>query len=135
MSFAKSSSIYALAIGIMMLCMWAFFIIAGMVPEFNTKPAEITLHLVAEFATAGALILSGIIMLNKKPAGKWLYPLSTGMLLYTLVVSPGYYIQSGDYGFVIMFGVLIILSLVFLGIHLKHIKNNLFRMRGGNADD
>ncbi|MDX1357291.1 MAG: hypothetical protein R3232_00520 [Clostridia bacterium] len=134
MSFAKSSSIYALAIGIMMLCMWVFFIIAGMVPEFESRPVEITLHLVAEFATAGALIFSGIIMLRKNPIGKWFYPLSMGMLLYTLVVSPGYYIQSGDYSFVIMFGVLIILSLVFLGIHLKHIRNNSFKL-GGNTDD
>jgi hypothetical protein len=124
MIFAKSSSIYAIAIGVMMLCLWTFFIATGMVPEFETKPAEIILHLIAEFTTAASLVISGIVMLKNRPAGKWLYPLSTGMLLYTLIVSPGYYIQSSDYGFVIMFGALIVLSLVFLWVHLRFIKTN-----------
>ena len=122
MNFAKSSSIYALVIGIMMLCMWVFFIATGMVPEFETKPAEIILHLIAEFTTAIALIVSGIIMLKSRSFGRWLYPFSIGMLIYTLIVSPGYYIQSGDYGFVIMFCILIVLFLIFLGIHLNYIK-------------
>jgi len=119
MSYSKSSSIYSLIVGIMMLCMWLFFIFTGMVPEFDTKPAEIILHLAAEFTTAFALIFSGIVTLKGLPSGKWLYPFSIGMLVYTLIVSPGYYIQSGDYLFVAMFGILIILSIIFLFKHLK----------------
>jgi len=102
--------------------MWLFFIIAGLVPEFETKPAEIILHLVAEFTTAFVLIASGIVTLRGLYSGKWLYPFSIGMLMYTLIVSPGYYLQSGDYPFVIMFGVLLILSAVFMYIHLKFLK-------------
>lgn len=119
MSYSKSSSVYSVIVGIMMLCMWLFFIFAGMVPEFDTKPAEIILHLTAEFTTAFALIFSGIVTLKGLPSGKWLYPFSIGMLVYTLIVSPGYYIQSGDYLFVAMFGILIILSIIFLFKHLK----------------
>lgn len=119
MSYSKSSSIYSFIVGIMMLCMWLFFIFAGMVPEFDTRPAEIILHLAAEFTTAISLIVSGIVTLKGLPSGKWIYPFSIGMLIYTLIVSPGYYIQSGDYIFVAMFGALIILSFIFLVKHLK----------------
>ncbi|GAI87843.1 unnamed protein product, partial [marine sediment metagenome] len=38
------------------------------------------------------------------------YLLSMGMLIYTLIVSPGYYIQSGDFIFVAMFAVYIIIA-------------------------
>lgn len=119
MGYPKSSSIYSLIVGIMMLCMWLFFIITGMVPEFDTKPTEIILHLFAELTTAVALIISGIVTLKGLPSGKWLFPFSIGMLMYTLIVSPGYYVQSGDYLFVVMFGLLIILSIVFLFKHLR----------------
>lgn len=122
MKYARSSSIYALVVGALMFCAWMFFIFAGMVPEFETKPAEIILHLVAEFSTAAVLITSGIIMLKGLNSGKWLYPLSIGMLMYTLIVSPGYYLQSGDYAFVFIFGALLVLSALFLYIHLKQIK-------------
>lgn len=122
MKYAKSSSVYALIVGIMMMCMWLFFIIAGLVPEFETRPAEIILHLIAEFSTAIILIAASIITLKGLKCGTWFYPLSIGMLMYTLIVSPGYYLQSGDLIFVFMFGILIVLSVLFLYIHLKYLK-------------
>lgn len=125
MKYSKACAVYALVIGIMMLLMWLFFIIAGMVPEFESKPAEISLHLAAEFITAGALIASALVMIKGHSSGKWLFPFSIGMLMYTLIVSPGYYIQSGDIPFVIMFGTLIVLSIIFLAIHLRHMKKSL----------
>jgi len=46
------------------------------------------------------------------------------MLVYTSIVSSGYYLQSGDLIFVIMFGILIVLSILFLYIHLKFLKDS-----------
>ena len=114
MKFKKACSIYVIVVGILMFLMWSFFLINGMVPELETKPAEIALHLFAEFATALLLIFAGVLALKSSPHAKWIYPLSIGMLIYTLIVSPGYYIQSGDYLFVAMFAVLFVLSIVFL---------------------
>lgn len=122
MKYSKASSIFALIVGMMMLFMWVFFIVAGLVPEFETRPAEIILHLIAELTTAAVLITAGLITLKGFACGKWLYPFSIGMLMYTLIVSPGYYLQSGDYTFVAMFAVLFILSIMFLSIHLKSMK-------------
>jgi len=53
-----------------------------------------------------------------------IYVLIVGMLMYTLIVSPGYYLQSKDLIFVIIFGVLIVLSILFLYIHLKYLGDS-----------
>ncbi len=53
-----------------------------------------------------------------------IYVLIVGMLMYTLIVSPGYYLQSKDLIFIIIFGVLIVLSILFLYIHLKYLGDS-----------
>lgn len=118
----KPCSIYAIVVGVMMLAMWLFFLIAGMVPEFETKTAEILLHLTAEFLTAISLITAGFVVLKGIKGWKWMYPFSMGMLMYTLIVSPGYYLQSGEYAFVAMFAVLVVMTALFLGMYLKQSK-------------
>ena len=40
--------------------------------------------------------------------------LSMGMLLYTIIVSPGYFAQLGQWVFVLMFAVLIALTVLFV---------------------
>lgn len=107
----KAVSIYALVVGIMMLCMWVFFIISGSVPEFESKPWEIILHLIAEFATAILLIAAAITELKKHRLGKPLLLVGFGMLLYTVIVSQGYYAQRGEVLFVAMFLVLTVLTI------------------------
>ena len=112
-------AIYSLFIGILMIVMWGMFILTGQVPEMATKPAEIMLHLVAEFTTATLLIFGGIGLLKKIKIGYNLNLVALGMLLYTLIVSPGYYLQKGDWVFVGIFTLLFIVTLIFLIISLK----------------
>ncbi len=112
-------AIYSLFIGILMIGMWSMFILTGQVPEIATKPAEIMLHLLAEFITAVLLIGGGIGLLKKMKIGYNLNLVALGMLLYTLIVSPGYYLQKGDSVFVGIFTLLFILTLVFLIISFK----------------
>ena len=111
----KAVSVYSLVVGIGMLCMWLFFIAAGSVAEFETKPAEITFHLIAEFGAALMLVIAAILSLGKKPAGKPLLLAALGMLLYTVIVSPGYYVQRGEIPFAVMFFVLAVLTAVAIG--------------------
>ena len=119
--FSKFTAFYAFCVGVLMLAMWTFFLIAGMVGELETRPAEIVLHLVAEFSTAVMLILSGILMLRRAFTGALLAPFAMGMLVYTIILSPGYYIQRGETAFVAMFTVLLIATIGFLVYHLKHV--------------
>lgn len=112
-------AIYSLFIGILMIGMWVLFILNGQVPEMTTKPAGIMLHLLAEFTTAILLIIGGIGLLKKIKIGYNLNLVALGMLLYTLIVSPGYYLQRGDWVFVGIFALLFIFTLIFLIISFK----------------
>ena len=64
MSYPKSSSVYALAVGVMMVAMWIFFIASGQVPELEHRPVEIMFHLTVEFTTAAVLITAGAASLS-----------------------------------------------------------------------
>jgi hypothetical protein len=108
-----------------MIGMWIMFYCTGGIPELNTKPAEIGLHITGEMITAVVLIIGGYAIFTKKSWGLQVYTLSMGMLLYTLIVSPGYYIQRGEIPFIIMFSVLFLLSVFF--IILLVIKREDFR--------
>lgn len=102
-----------------MLLMWMMFYLTGSIPELVSEPARITMHLLAEFVTAGTLIIAGWGLLKSKAWGVDLYLLATGALIYTLIQSPGYFVQNGEMGFVVMFAVLIILALIILAGVLK----------------
>jgi hypothetical protein len=99
--------------------MWSMLILTGQVPEMATKPVEIMLHLLAEFTTALLLIGGGIALLKKIKIGYNLNLVALGMLLYTLIVSPGYYLQRGDWTFVGIFALIFIFTIIFLIISFK----------------
>ena len=103
---------FSLVVGILMIGQWAFFLLAGQVPELQAEPIAFAFHLAAESVTAAALIASGVLVLRGSPVGPGLGLIATGLLLYTVIVSPGYFAQHGDWSLVVMFGVLFALSLV-----------------------
>jgi peptidoglycan/LPS O-acetylase OafA/YrhL len=114
MDTRRAVAAYSVLIGIMMAAMWTVFALTDQIPEIDTKPREIAFHLAAEFLTAFALIAGGLGLALKR---SWGFPLNTtalGMLAYTVIVSPGYYAQKENYAFVGMFGVLMLLTLVFV---------------------
>ena len=108
----KVSSVYSLFMGISMLAMWLMFYFTNSIPEIQTKPVELGLHVVAEVSTALLLIIGAIGLLLKKSWGLKTYLISMGMLLYTLIMSPGYFLQKGEIPFVIMFMVFLMLAIV-----------------------
>lgn len=105
----------ALVIGTTMLAQWVFFIVAGQVPEFETEPIAIVFHLVAEFATAGALLVSGILLLRRARHAVELALVAFGMLVYTSVNAPGYFAQLGEWPLVAMFGVVLAVAVGAIG--------------------
>ena len=106
------ASIFAMVVGVGMIGQWLFFLATGQVPELKTEPLRIHFHLAAEFATAIALLIGGIALLTDRSWARWFYLLAVGMLLYTVIVSPGYFAEKGQWAFVGMFAVLLLLALV-----------------------
>jgi hypothetical protein len=106
MEFAGWSS---LAVGVLMLMQWGFFLATGSVPEVSTEPVALGFHLVAEAATAITLLSSGW-MLVRRQGGVVLGLVANGMLIYTVIVSPGYFAQLGQWPLVGMFAALLVVA-------------------------
>ena len=116
---SKFASIYAVVVGVLMIVMWSFFIISGQVPELQTKPAEILLHIADELLTALLLVLSGVLVLRRIQWANLVLLIAFGMLFYTMIVSPGYYIQNEAPAFVVMFALLLAVGLFAAVVHIR----------------
>jgi len=112
---------YAIIVGLLMFGQWGFFLATKQVPELKTEPVRIAFHLAGEFLTAGALIAGGVGLLTGSVWGPQIYPVAVGMLIYTVVVSPGYFAQKRGWPLVGMFAVLLTLALVSLGLFFSEI--------------
>ncbi len=111
---------YSLLVGILMFGFWGF-LVATKQAELDQRPWDMRLHLAAEFATAALLILSGASGFLGIAGLATVSPVALGMLLYSVVNSPGFYAGRKNWPMVGMFAVLAVLtaaavaSLVFLG--------------------
>jgi hypothetical protein len=98
---------YGILVGLLMISQWTFSILSGGVPEFQTAPWAIGFHLAAELSTALALITGGLATLRSIVRGRPLLLVGLGMVIYSEIVSPGYYAQLGQWAFVAMFAVVL----------------------------
>jgi hypothetical protein len=99
---------YGIIVGILMIAQWTLSIVSGGVPEFQTEPWRIGFHLAAEFSTAILLILGGIAVLRSAAWGRAVLLIGLGMVIYSEIVSPGYFAQLGGWPMVGMFLVLLV---------------------------
>ena len=98
---------YGILVGFLMITQWTISILAGSIPEFQSAPWEIAFHLAAEFSTAIVLIVGGIALLRSIAWSRLVLILGLGMVIYSELVSPGYFAQLNEWAFVAMFGVLL----------------------------
>ena len=84
MKIKTMAAIYSILIGVSIIGMWTILYITGSIPEFDTEPMRIGMHLVAEIATGIILILGAYGLLNNKRWGYNVDLISMGMLIYTL---------------------------------------------------
>jgi hypothetical protein len=103
----KFSAWYGIIVGFIMIAQWFFFLATGSVPEMQSEPWRIALHLAAEFTTALMLIVSGIATLKSTAWGKKVLLVGLGMVIYSEIVSPGYFAQFGQWALVGTFAVLL----------------------------
>ena len=115
----RAAAIYAIVVGVLMFGQWAMFLVTGNVPELQTEPIRIAFHLAGEFTTAALLVVGGFGLLTLRKWGYHVFLLALGMLLYTIIVSPGYFAQSGQWVFVLMFAVLVALTVLFVVLALR----------------
>jgi hypothetical protein len=108
------AAVSAIVVGLGMIAQWSISLARGQVPELDTEPIRIRFHLAAELVTALALIGSGIGMLAGCALCRQFYLIAAGMLIYTVIVSPGYFAQQGNWALPAMFAAILVLALVSL---------------------
>jgi hypothetical protein len=107
---------YAVAVGLLMAGWWALALRGGALDRPDRSRTELGLHLAAEFLTAALLVLGGTVLLVADTAGVVLVAL--GMLLYTVIQSPGYFLARREREPAVMFAVLVVTTLGAIGVLL-----------------
>ena len=110
---------YGIIGGMLMFGQWVFFLVTQQVPELETEPVRLAFHLTGEFVTAVVLIAGGVGLLAHTTWGRMIYPVAIGMLIYTVIVSPGYFAQKHVWPQVGMFAVLLVLALTGLALFFQ----------------
>ncbi len=101
----------SLAIGVLMVAQWSVSLVTGAVPEVHSEPVRLAFHLAAEAATAAALMAAGIALLRGRRGAWKLGLVANGMLVYTVIISPGYFAQKGQWPLVGLFALLLLVAL------------------------
>ncbi|MCC7232683.1 MAG: hypothetical protein IT242_07045 [Bacteroidia bacterium] len=99
--------------------MWSILLVAG---ETDGGQTEIMIHLVSEFLMAGISITAGILLLQRVRAGRHLAFMALGMLVYSELNTIGYYADIGQWNFVFLFSVLILISLFAISVLIYTIR-------------
>ncbi len=103
-------SIYSIIVGVAMIAVWSVLWGVGAIPEMATKPLEIAMHLTAEFTTAALLVVSGFGLLAGARWANRVNVFASGMLVYSLIQSPGYYLQRNATILVLAFAVCFLIT-------------------------
>jgi hypothetical protein len=108
MAFA---AVFAIMVGLGMIGQWTASYLSKQIPELESEPIRIWFHIAAEITTALCLIGAGSGLLAKTNWSIPLYLVASGMLFYTSIVSPGYFAQKGQWGWLVMFGIILVLGI------------------------
>jgi len=112
------AAVHAILVGIFLVSQWVHYLSIKQVSELETEPAKILFHLAAEFITAGALLVGGWGLLTDRSWGRQVYLISMGMLLYTVIDSPGHFVEIRNWLMVGVFVILLASTLIMLHLAL-----------------
>jgi hypothetical protein len=108
------TALFQMLIGFGMIFIWVLLFLTDQIPELETEPFRIVMHITAEVITGLLLLGSGIWLLIRKHPHKVFFYLSFGCLIYTLIVSPGYYAQKGEWSTFVVFLAILIFAVALL---------------------
>ena len=106
------SGIYAIVIGIGILGLWLMLYRTNQIPELETAPVEIKYHLTAEVVMGLLSLISGILLLMNLTWASSFFILAMGFIIYSIINSAGYYAERKQWSFVLMFGIILIVSVL-----------------------
>lgn len=106
------SGVFVVVAGLGIMGFWTLALVRNGVPEVKTEPIRIAAHIIGEYITAIMLVLSGSALLLDAGWAESVYLLACGMLIYTVIVSPGYYAQQRKWPIVGMFAVILIFIII-----------------------
>jgi hypothetical protein len=101
-------ALYCATVGLFMMAWWGLEFRAGALRRPDRAPSDIGLHLAAELVTAALLVAAGVVLLAGGAVTVALVAL--GMLLYTVIQSPGYFVARHEAAPVAMFAALAVLT-------------------------
>ncbi len=114
------SGIYAIILGIGILGLWAMLLLTKQIPELETEPVAIGFHITAETIMGVISLLSGIFLLINLTWAIYPFIVAMGLVIYSVINSAGYYGQKKEWGFVIMFGTLLMFSITLVVLNLLY---------------
>ena len=106
------SALFAILIGVGMIAQWVMSYLSKQIPELRSEPIRIAFHIAAEILTALMLISSGIGLFFNQDFFRSLFLIAIGMLLYTAIVSPGYFAQKGNWHWIGIFALIIVFGVI-----------------------
>ena len=112
------SGIYAIVIGVGIIGLWTMLLQTKQVPELVTEPVAIKFHMTAEMTMGILSLLSGIYLLLGFSWAPHFFILGQGLVIYAVINSAGYYGQKKQWPFVIMFGVILIASVILVLLNI-----------------
>ena len=105
-------SVYSITMGALIVAFWSVLWASGAVPDLLSRPWEIAMHLTAEFTTAGLLLVSGFGLWFGARWALRVNVFASGMLVYSLIQTPGYYLQRNAMIFVLMLAVSFLITVL-----------------------
>ena len=106
------ASIFTILVGLGMIAQWSASYFKNQITELKTEPIRIGFHLAAEMTTAVLLIVAGVGLLTRVGWAMPVFLVAIGMLFYTVIVSPGYFAQKGQWAWLGMFSAILILGVI-----------------------
>lgn len=111
---------FSIAIGIIMIVYRVFAISMNMVPEIQPEPIAILCRVAAEMLTPAMLTAGGLGIFRNAKWGVSVNLVSLGMLIYTSIQSPGYFLQQVTLPIVVMFAVILALVTYFAAVMIMN---------------
>lgn len=101
---------YFTIIGIGIIGLWIMLLATNQVPELETEPAAIAFHITVELLMAVVSIGAGILTLKEHKRSVEAILFASGMIVYSVINSSGYYAESGDVAMIVLFSLLLVLT-------------------------
>lgn len=111
--YARAAGRFSIVVGIAIILVWAWLLINDDVPQIETSPLGMWLHIAAEIVTAIALIVAGWGLITDASWSRKLHLLASGMLLLVMIHAFAWYGERGDVGMVIAFLLLGVFTVFF----------------------